>query len=222
MTALFAVVLVLFILSFKQFDEERKRFLVKQEEFKKIEEIKKNLEVLMDDKSFFIYEKDYKRYRLSQEIKFYKNKFEIDKNSIENYDITYNQLLQTGNKLKSVINTLKEKKDNDSSMKELSYLLIISGRSSDLPGDDRKFNYELSYRRAYSLYNFWIDNIDFDNEEYHKLLDFQISGNGTGGIGRMSNRNESGQFEPELEMRNQSFLIQIIPKIGELDSNLVN
>jgi hypothetical protein len=70
MTALFAIVLVLFILSFKQFDDERKKFRVKQNEFRKIEEVKNNLKVLMSDTAFFKYEKDYKRYRLAQNITF--------------------------------------------------------------------------------------------------------------------------------------------------------
>lgn len=222
MTALFAVVLVLFILSFKQFEDERKRFLVKQEEFNKVEEIKKNLEILMSDTAFFKYEKDYKRYRLAQSIKFYKNKYEIDKYSVENYEEVSQQLKKTGEKLRDIIQSLKKKKDIDSAMKELSYLLIISGRSSDLPGDDRIFNYELSYKRALSLYNFWINTIDFDDENFHRLLDFQIAGNGIGGIGRFKRVDSTGSFSPDLEMKNQSFLIQILPKVGEIDTTLSN
>lgn len=217
MMLLFFVMLVLFVLSYKRFSDEQQKYKIKESEFQKIEEVKNNLKVLMSDKNFFIYENDYKRYRLAQDILFLNSKYTIDEYSIRNYSETIKQLINTGEKLKEIVENLKLQKDSDSTMKDLSYLIIISGRSSDLPGNDRMFNYELSYKRAFSLYNFWMKNIDFDfdSDEYHKLLDFQIAGNGIGGIGRFP-KYIDGIYNEESEEKNQSFLIQIIPKIGEL------
>ena len=113
-------------------------------------------------------------------------------------------------------NLFNKKKDSDPEMKELSYLMIISGRSSNLQGNDTTHNYKLSYERAYSLYKFWKPIINFDDVKYHKLLDFQIAGNGIGGIGRFESDNEF--IDESIEMQNQTFLIQIIPKIGEIEN----
>lgn len=216
MMLLFFVMLVLFVLSYKRFSDEENKFKIKESEYKKIEEVKNNLKVLMSDTNFFIYENDYKRYRLAQNILFYQSKYNIDVQSIPDFAETQEQLISTGNKLKEIVENLKLQKESDTTMKNLSYLILISGRSSDLPGNNRNYNYELSYKRAFSLYNFWITNIDFDfdSEEYHKLLDFQIAGNGVGGIGRFPMYKDE-VFDKESEEMNQSFLIQIIPKIGE-------
>lgn len=218
MTCLFFIVLVLFILSYNQFSQEKEKYKIKEEEYNKIEEIKNNLKILMSDKKFFIYEKEYKRYRLSQQILYYKSKSKIDKQSIPDYESVKTSLLETGNKLKEIIEKLKAQKESDTKMKDLSYLVIISGRSSDLPNNDRVYNYQLSYMRAFELYNFWIENINFDldDEKLHKLIDFQIAGNGIGGVGRFPKYDDNKDFDQESEELNQSFLIQIIPKIGEM------
>ncbi len=57
---------------------------------------------------------------------------------------------------------------------------------------------------------------DLDDEKLHKLVDFQIAGNGIGGIGRFPKYNDNKDFDQDSEELNQSFLIQIIPKIGEM------
>ena len=100
--------------------------------------------------------------------------------------------------------------------------MVISGRSSNLQGNDTTHNYYLSYERAYSLYNFWKPIIDFDDAKYNELLDFQIAGNGIGGIGRVEKKYISDKLDENEEMKNQTFLIQIIPKIGKIDSELSN
>ena len=66
------------------------------------------------------------------------------------------------------------------------------------------YNYELSYKRAKSLHDFWRKkNIKFDP----KITEIQIAGSGLGGVGRERDKNK--------ESENQRFLIQIIPKIAE-------
>ena len=54
---------------------------------------------------------------------------------------------------------------------------------------------------------FWKNNgIDFEDSKYSELVDLQIAGNGWGGIGRTI-----------VEADNQRFLIQIFPKIGDIN-----
>ena len=68
-------------------------------------------------------------------------------------------------------------------------------------------NYELSYERALSLYSACGRRKDstFDPNR----VEVMISGSGEGGVGR----------DMIDETKNQRFLIQIIPKIGELKGN---
>ena len=81
----------------------------------------------------------------------------------------------------------------------IKYLLVIEGMASR---DNYDKNYELSYARALSLVRLWKkQGIHFDNR-----IEVMISGSGEGGVGR----------NPYQEEKNQRFLIQIIPKIGEL------
>jgi hypothetical protein len=70
------------------------------------------------------------------------------------------------------------------------------------------------YERAYNLYKYWRDalGIDFDSKKYHDFIEFQIAGSGEGGIGRIP-ADPPSFFE---ERKNQRFLINVIPKIGEL------
>lgn len=220
MTALFAIVLSLFAFSYYHWKKTEKDLIVKIEEYKKIEDLKKNISNLLTKSNLFVYEPEFKRYRIAQDIEFRINEYDINPGSIENYENTKEGLLELGNFLKSVIDSLREQKKSVDSLKELSYLFVMSGRSSNLPGNDTTFNYDLSYKRAYSLFRFWKENagLDLEDTSYHKLIDFQISGNGVGGIGRFSPYEDSGKFSPELEMRNQSILLQIVPKVGRIES----
>ena len=101
-------------------------------------------------------------------------------------------------------------KHSDDAYKNVSYIIVVAGSASRTGRTDR--NYSLSYQRAYSLYKYWRDNlgIDFDAKKYHDLIELQIAGNGTGGVGRLVS-DDSG-----YNRKNQRFIINIIPKLGEL------
>lgn len=211
MTSLFFVVLVLFIVSYrlymKNIDEIKlinEEIRVKAYEADKLEEIRKTLSQLMNDSTLFVYEPEYKRYRLALNIQFKRGKFNITHFEVENYNETFTKVINIGEKLKKVLDELIIKK-NDIKFKNISYLLVISGRASIDPYPQ---NYELSYNRALSLYKFWKENdiVDIDSKTYQKIIDLQISGVGTGGLGRYTKSEED---------KNRGFFIQIIPKIGE-------
>ncbi len=233
MTALFIIALALFVLSYKMFkvrasaletteEELRVRSLELNEQSQALEELKRRLSeeelyassliqdlnterarlIVMEeeykklqeiqkaieslDPRYFVYQPAYKRHVLRTQVQFPKGQSLIP----ETYE---NTLLQAGRALGGLVDKL-EPNDN------VKYLLVIEGMASQ---DSYSRNYELSYERALSLYRLWEEKgLQFDPNR----VEVMISGSGEGGVGR----------DLTDETRNQRFLIQIIPKIGEL------
>jgi hypothetical protein len=186
------------------------------DKYKIIETVEKNLEPLKEDSLLFSYDKIYKRYSLVFNVEFYENRFTISENDLKNFNETIEVLNNVSYKLKQVIKKLEQQKRDSIAYKNISYLIVVSGSASDLPNNNINDNYLLSFKRAYYLYKYWKEslNIDFDAPIYHDLIDFQIAGNGIGGVGRFPN-NSANDYASER--KNQRFLINIIPKIGELE-----
>lgn len=139
------------------------------------------------DPRYFTYQAKFKRHVLHPQVKF-------DKGSVDITGHYRPMLVAAGQALKRLADRL-EPGDN------VKYLLVIEGMSSK---DRYRKNYELSYERALSLYRLWQEEgIDFDPNRF----EIMISGSGSGGVGR----------DPRNEANNQRFLIQVIPKIGNLE-----
>ena len=180
-------------------------YKIKADKYKIIEMVKKNLAPLKENPDLFKYDEKYKRFNLSFDVRFKKARFRINKQDLKDSD-DIQKLKRVGKSLEKLIKDLNlQKKENDK-LKDVSYLIVISGSASKDKASDET-NYKLSHKRAYHLYKFWQrKGIDLDKEEYHDLVDFHIAGNGTGGVGR---------FKLD-ETKNQRFIINIIPKIGEI------
>jgi outer membrane protein OmpA-like peptidoglycan-associated protein len=158
-----------------------------EEQLKKIKEIQNATQAL--PQKFFEYQKEYKRYSLKEQINFPAKSAVIPKKD-------YKYLKEVGKSIQTLIDTLKIKYEDTN----IKYLIVIEGMASK---DSYIYNYQLSYERALSLYNLWkSENIELDPS----ICEVIISGSGTGGIGRES-----------IEIKNQRFLIQIIPKIGRIE-----
>ncbi|MDX2246010.1 MAG: OmpA family protein [Bacteroidia bacterium] len=233
MTALFIIVLALFILSYKMFKMRADALLLTEEELRvrsleldlqsqALEDLQRRLSeeelhassliqelnnerarlLVMEDEykklqeiqksiekldpRYFVYQPLYKRHVLRAQVQFPKGKSDI----AESYKST---LVEAGKALKGLVDLL-EPNDN------IKYLLVIEGMASS---DAYTRNYELSYERALSLFRLWEkEGISFDPNR----VEVMISGSGEGGVGR----------DKADEVKNQRFLIQIIPKIGEL------
>lgn len=233
MTALFIIALALFVLSYKMFkvradalqtteEELRVRSLELDAQSQALEDLRRRLSeeelyasslieelneerarlIVMEeeykklqeiqkaieslDPRYFAYQPAYKRHVLRSQVQFPKGQSRIP----DRYDAT---LVEAGKALQSLVQTL-DPNDN------VKYLLVIEGMASR---DSYSRNYELSYERALSLYRLWEQKgLDFDADR----VEVMISGSGEGGVGR----------NPLDESKNQRFLIQIIPKIGEL------
>lgn len=233
MTALFIVSLALFVLSYKLFIDRQDALVKTEEELKvrsleiekqsvALEELQRRMSeeemfasrliqelnderarlIVMEveykklreiqkaieqlDSRYFVYQSEYKRHVLRSQVQFPKGKSIIS-------EVYKNDLVEAGKALKNLVDGL-EPDDN------IKYLLVIEGMAS---ADNYTRNYELSYERALSLYKLWEEEgITFDQNRYEVM----ISGSGESGVGR----------DEIDESRNQRFLIQIIPKIGEL------
>ena len=140
---------------------------------------------------YFDFQEEFKRFSLKEQIQFNTG----DSKILTGY---YSYLMAVGKSIDSLITELKNKYKEQN----IKYLIVIEGMASN---DGYQFNHELSYLRALSLYKFWrLNGIVFDP----KICELQIAGSGTGGVGRYSGTDE---------VKNQRFLIQIIPKINKLE-----
>jgi len=189
MTSLFFIMLVLFVLVIAMMKRQQQ---ATEQQLRKIIEIQSAVKEL--PKAYFKYDTVYKRFSLIQNVEFI-----INQDALKNpMDKKY--LINVGHSIKKLIDTLKIKYQNQ----DIRYLVLIEGMSSS---DDYKNNYLLSYARAWAVKKLWdANNINLDPS----ICEIQISGSGTGGVGR---------FSKSQGKKNQRILIQIIPKIGNIDSN---
>lgn len=204
MISLFFVMLVLFVSTVIKLNKDKK---VLEEQLKVIKTVEENLKPLKKESSLFRYEEKYKRFILAFDVQFEYDQDDINNPShIVNFEYTKVKTKEAGLKLKELVDTLMETKKNDTSLRDVSYILTISGYASNKGGVYH--NYELSYRRALNLVIFWKNQgVDFEQNKYNELIDLQIAGNGIGGVGRFSN---------DYDVKDQRFIIQIFPKIGNL------
>ena len=188
MTSLFFVMMVLFVVSIGYLQFQKK---ATERQLEKIEEIQTAVQQL--PKKYFSYQDKYKRFKLNKEIEFKKGSNVINVN-----DNGY--LLDVGNSILQLVDSLyNNEKYRDFDIK---YQIVIEGMASK---DNYQYNFELSYKRALSLYKLWKANdIIFDP----KICEIQIAGSGTDGVREYSGIEET---------RNQQFLIHIVPKIGKID-----
>ena len=216
LTALFAVVLVLFILSYYKLKGE---IAIKEKEAALLNKVKMNLALFESDPSLFRTDTMFNRIELAFDVEF-KTGIEYFKISPSDIDTRKVDFLTTklkldslGIKLKGIIDRFRLQKRNDMSMKDISYLLVISGSASKLRGDDEYKSSILSYNRALFLYKYWKEalGIDFDAPEYHEIIELQISGVGFGGIDRFNTPYRQNNVDEEK--KNQRFIISIAPKI---------
>lgn len=187
MTSLFFIMLVLFVLVIAMMKRQQQ---ATERQLRKIIEIQSAVKELPKD--YFAYDSIYKRFSLIENVEFDINTDILKKQSDEKY------LVNVGFSIKKLIDTLKVKYQNQ----DIKYLILIEGMSS---GDNYKNNYLLSYARAWAVKKLWdANNIKLDPA----ICEIQISGSGTGGVGRYPKTNDK---------KNQRILIQVIPKIGAIE-----
>ena len=220
MTSLFFIVLVLYVLTYIMLKKKEKELVNTVADLKHklevYELVEQNLKPLKQDTLLFRYEENYKRFTLAFDVNFALGKSQIQRGDLNNYDVTATKIESVGKQLQITIDNLARNKADNPAMNNVSYLVIISGYASHLVSGSQISDYELSYQRAYNLWGYWKNiGIDFEANKYKGLIDLQIAGNGWGGVGRFERDPENFMAN---ETKNQRFIIQIVPKIGNTNS----
>lgn len=192
MTSLFFVMLVLFAFVYTMQNnmiDELKETKIELDQIKSIQEALDNL-----DPNYFLYDKRNKRYKLKVDVKFSQSSSSIT-------DIKYSvrkDILGAGRSIHKLMMKLTKENPN------VNYLLIIEGNTGRYKDNYLKIpnvGYELSYKRALSLLNYWQSNgYDFKNFNNCEIL---IAGSGY-----------FGKSREVSEEKNRKFNIQITPKIN--------
>jgi len=159
------------------------------QQLNKIKEIQSAVKEL--PKKYFTYDSTYKRFSLNQNVE-----FKMQQDIITQKDTQY--LIQVGKSIRSLINTLKNKYSDQ----DIRYIIIIEGMASK---DNYEDNFLLSYKRALAVQRLWQNNQIMPDQS---VCEIQVAGSGIGGIGR---------YPAGMEKKNQRILIQIVPKIGEIN-----
>lgn len=206
--------------------EEIKDYLgaMKQNQ-KTLEAVDQSLSPLKESNDIFRYEEEYKRFKLGFEVKFKSGQYTISSSDLYRWNQTKRKIDKAGRDLKAFIDGFVQQKDNaeDGELDDVSYMIVISGYASHEPDFSQWRHYELSYKRAYELWAYWKKEgiIDFEDERYAGAVEVHVAGNGFGGIGRFNpNCPPEGEERdspnwPEEE-KNQRFLIEVVPKLGDL------
>lgn len=216
MTTLFAIMLVLFAVSYTRFKIKQKELEAFKDKYEEIMSIYQAVDNI--DSTYFEFNEDYLKHIFKIQVTYQKGQFSLNKllqddvNSAQYSPLDANQIRQqikdAGNKIKNTITKLQQ---SDSLKTEIKYLVVVEGQASadGYHTDDYYNNDVLSYQRALKLHEFWRDsaNIDFTRMERCELV---IAGSGEGGVPR------ANRISGKDDSQNQRFLIHIVPVIGNI------
>lgn len=196
MTSLFFVMLALYAVTFVVLKTEQARYKADADQLRKIREIEKAINSIADKGGYFVYNEEYKKHILTIEVKF-------DRGSSNISDIAEDKRLQ----LKAAGQVITQKIDSISRLEpDIKYLLIIEGQASRDQNNGHEYsNYVLSYNRALSLLNFWKEGGILVGQGSLKNCELLIAGSG-----------EYGSPRDNENVKNQRFLIHILPKTGAI------
>lgn len=197
MTGLFALVLILFVFSYKLFKDkqneivnEKNRYEVLAKQYQRIQNIDAKIQAL-EKTGRFKYDEQHKRFLVKD--------FVGEEIFEPNQDIIKPNFLAVAKTAGVDIQRLIASFQRENNV---NFMVIIEGNTAYGEGLDKdaKGSFVLSYKRALALYKFWIDNNIFDRRNTEIL----VAGSGFYGVGREA-----------IEKNNKRFLIQIIPKIDK-------
>ncbi|WP_290539805.1 hypothetical protein [Alistipes sp.] len=217
MTNLFAITLVLFVVSFFLFKNYNKKLTdavseltVLKEEYQRIQDMNTALQSL-DSNSYFQYNAKYQKHILRIHFEYLVDQYELP-SGLSNKDVV-SKIAEVG---KSVIKTIDdirikyiEGKDNRFTIK---FLIVIEGQASRSGAEQH--NAVLSYLRALSLREYWLNpannvaygGLSFTSPELR--CELIVSGSGVFGSPR-----EPDYIEGKVNPANQRFLVHIVPVI---------
>lgn len=237
MTTLFAIMLVLFAVSFSRFKIKEKEQEETLEMLQSLVDEYENIITVystvssIDSTEYFGYDETYLKHLFTIDVEYQTkgysivNQLKLDKTDKVLADEKRKDIIAAGKLIKETILRL----ENNSSIKNnIKFLVVIEGQSSKVKFDEGDWmnNYTLSYLRARYINEFWKQNgINLEQIPRCELI---ISGSGEGGVPRIIPEeillpsqypNQSDYFREwtKLEEKNQRFLIHIVPVIGNID-----
>lgn len=230
MTTLFAIMLVLFVVSYSRFKVKEKELQVLADHFIEIIDIYDAVGNI--DSTKFEYNKQYSKNIFKLDIEYQPKEFELTRLQLDKdgrtveADALRKEIINAGSTIKGTIQRLQQSRN----LKEdIKYLVVIEGQASRISFNDVdpvwRNNYTLSYLRAWNLHLFWKEHgIDFTKMDRCELV---ICGSGEEGVPRimpsqtldMEQGLSAGEYQAwaNVEKRNQRFLVHIVPVIGRLD-----
>lgn len=195
MTSLFFIMLVLYVISFAILQSKQGILEAQANQLKEIKNVQKAIEKL--DTTYYHFDKENKRYKLNIDVRFNSNSSNI-------YDIPQNTRIGLRNAGENLYNKVKSIIDTS---KTIDYLLIIEGnaqRSHNNWLKNPNMGYNLSYKRALSLFNYWkLNGSDFNS--LGSQCEVIIAGSGYFSQSR----------DEENENNNRRFTIQVTSKVGK-------
>lgn len=252
MTTLFAVMLILFAVSYARFKLKEGQLEMLVNEYKDIIDVYSTVDAI-DKTGYYAYDKQYLKHTLTVSIAYQDKEYDIS-NKLQ-YDLTNKtkadqvreKIRRAGREVQNIISDLEENSENS---KNIKFLIVIEGQSSKIPFNDNDWqnNETLSYLRANFLKKFWTDPVSeggcglfqrTSENDVNSKCEIIVAGSGEGGVPRyyykgginpMSQNPTEEKYSsiknvsPEdfaawrnVEQRNQRFLINIIPIIGNID-----
>lgn len=229
MTTLFAVMLVLFAVSYS-------RFKVKEVQLRSLVDEYENIITVysavgkIDSTKFFDYNAEYLKHLFTVDVEYQQREYRTDRLVL---DITSpaaarqkrDSILAAGRLVKETIEGIEKHRHGAANIK---FLVVVEGQASRVAFSqgDWQNNYTLSYLRAQFLVDYWKrHDIDLAAIPHCELI---IAGSGEGGVPRVlpdetwlrrrwGKGKEYATHWIAEESRNQRFLIHIVPVIGNID-----
>lgn len=195
MTSLFFVMLVLYVLTIAVLKSKENGYLNDALKYRKFQAIEQALKQL--DGQYFRYDDRTKRFRMNVDVNFPANNADLG----ELPPAVQQQLLQAGRTLYNRVRDVTRQNP------DVQYMVVVEGNAQRY-GDNWLRNpdagYQLSFRRALALVNFWKNNgLDFDRFRNCEVLTV-----GSGHFGKAR--------DTQNEINNRRFTIQITSKVGQL------
>ncbi|WP_223445766.1 flagellar motor protein MotB [Polaribacter litorisediminis] len=195
MTSLFFIMLVLYVISFAILQSKQSTLEAQANQLKEIKNVQKAIESL--DTTYYHFDTENKRYKLNIDVRFKSNSSNI-------LDIPNNTRRSLGKAGKNLYDKVKSIIDTS---KTIDYLLIIEGnaqRSNNNWLRNPNMGYDLSYKRALSLFNYW-KKIGADFNSLGSQCEVILAGSGYFSQSR----------DEENENNNRRFTIQVTSKVGK-------
>ena len=197
MTTLFAVMLILFAVSYARFKLKEGQLEMLVDEYKDIINVYSTVDSI-DESQYYAYDSLYLKHTLTVSIAYQEKEYDISNKLL--YDLTdkvkadekRDSIAMAG---KLVQKTIMHLENSDDIGKNIKFLVVIEGQSSKIPFNDNDWqnNETLSFLRAKFLKKFWTDPIEkggcglfqhTSENDINSKCEIIVAGSGEGGVPR--------------------------------------